>query len=248
MPPVAPPLGPIVLFEHVAKSYARTPILAGVDLSITRGEFVGLAGINGAGKTTLIKCMLDFCAIDGGRIELFGVPHTLPRARSRLAFLPERFMPPHYLTGRDFVRYAGGLHGKTHSLATVERMMHELDLDPAALAKPVRTYSKGMTQKLGLALTFLSGRELLVLDEPMSGLDPKARVAVKRLLARERAAGRSLFFTSHQLVDIEEICDRVVVLHHGVPYFAGTPQRLCQDYGEHSIERAFLRCIEAQPI
>lgn len=236
---------PIVRFSGVVKAYGATRVLDGVDLTLERGHFFGLAGLNGAGKTTLIKCMLDFCSIDQGTITLFGDAHTDPRSRSGLAFLPERFNPPYYLTGADFLRYAFALQGSNYSEERVHRMLEALDLDPKALAKPVRSYSKGMTQKLGLAATFLSERELLVLDEPMSGLDPRARACVKRLLAKARADGRSLFFTSHQLVDIEEICDRVVVLHRGVPYYAGTPQGLCQDYAELSIEQAFLRCIEA---
>jgi ABC-2 type transport system ATP-binding protein len=126
-------------------------------------------------------------------------------------------------------------------------MLEALDLDAGALGRPVRAYSKGMTQKLGLAACFLSRRELYVLDEPMSGLDPKARACVKALLARLRGEGRTLFFTSHALADIEEICDRMVVLHQGVPYFSGAPRSLCEHYGENSTERAFLRCIGAVP-
>jgi ABC-2 type transport system ATP-binding protein len=234
---------PIVRFTGVSKSFGGTRVLRGVDLAIARGEYFGLAGLNGAGKTTLIKCMLDFCRVDAGRIELFGIPHIQPRARARLAFLPERFVPPYYLTGRDFLAFMLRIQGRAYDEQEVRDMLKALELDPTALAKPVRAYSKGMTQKLGLAACFLSRRDFFVLDEPMSGLDPQARACVKSLLSRLRADGATLFFTSHALADIEEICDRMVVLHEGVPYFSGAPRALCEHYGEHSMERAFLRCI-----
>ena len=218
-------------------------VLRAVDLEIAPGEFFGLAGVNGAGKTTLVKCMLDFCAVDAGSIELFGIPHTAPRSRARLAFLPERFVPPYYLTGRDFLSFMLRLQERLYEEEEVRSMLASLDLDASALARPVRSYSKGMTQKLGLAACFLSRRDLYVLDEPMTGLDPKARACVKALLARLRGEGRTLFFTSHALADMEEICDRMVVLHQGVPYFSGAPRALCEHYGESSMETAFLRCI-----
>lgn len=234
---------PVASFRQVRKNYGRAAVLRDVDLAIGHGEFFGLAGVNGAGKTTLLKCMLDFCAIDGGTIELFGIAHTEPRARARLGFLPERFTPPYYLTGRDFLSFMLQLQQRRYVDAEVLGMLEALDLDASALAKPVRAYSKGMTQKLGLAGCFLGERDLYVLDEPMSGLDPKARACVKALLARLRRAGKTLFFTSHALADVEEICDRMVVLHRGVPYFSGPPRALCEHYGESSMERAFLRCI-----
>ena len=235
--------GEIVRFTQVRKSYGRAVVLRDVDLGIERGEYFGLAGVNGAGKTTLIKCMLDFCAVDAGRIELFGLSHLEPRSRARVAFLPERFVPPYYLTGRDFLRFMLALQERPFVVGEVQAMLDALDLDPGALAKPVRAYSKGMTQKLGLAACFLGARDLYVLDEPMSGLDPKARACVKSLLARLKAGGATLFFTSHALADVEEICNRMVVLHQGVPYFSGPPRALCDHYGESSMERAFLRCI-----
>jgi len=238
---------PVVRLTRVSKRFGKTAVLREVGLEIAAGEFVGLAGVNGAGKTTLIKCVLDFCAIDGGAIELFGIPHTRPRSRARLAFLPERFVPPYYLTGRDFLSFMLRLQQRPYDAGEVLAMLESLDLDATALARPVRSYSKGMTQKLGLAACFLSRRDLYVLDEPMSGLDPKARARLKALLARLRGEGRTLFFTSHALADIEEVCDRMVVLHQGVPYFSGTPRALCDHYGENSTERAFLRCIGTSP-
>lgn len=234
---------PVVRFDKVSKSFARTRVLRDIEFAVQPGQAFGLAGVNGAGKTTLIKCMLDFCAVDSGRIELFGLAHTLPQSRARLAFLPERFLPPYYLKGRDFLHFMLAMQGRTYVADEVAAMLVALDLEPDALARPVRAYSKGMTQKLGLAACFLSGRDLFVLDEPMSGLDPKARACVKTLLAGVLQRGATLFFTSHALSDVEEVCDQMVILHQGVPYFAGAPRSLCDHYGEDSMERAFLRCI-----
>jgi ABC-2 type transport system ATP-binding protein len=236
-----------ILFSGVHKRYGAARVLRGVNFQVGTGEFVGLAGVNGAGKTTLIKCLLDFCGIDEGTVQLFGQPHWQATSRRALSFLPERFLPPYYLSGADFLNHAAMLHQQSHDATKIDHILGVLNFDAGALKRSVRSYSKGMTQKLGLAATFLAERPLYILDEPMSGLDPQARAGVKRLLADIRQAGKTVFLTSHALPDIEEICDRVIVLHQGVPYFAGSPSRLCQDYGEVSIEQAFLRCIETAP-
>jgi ABC-2 type transport system ATP-binding protein len=235
---------PIIAFRQVSKSFGAQQILREIVFDVPPGEFIGLAGVNGAGKTTLIKCLLDFCHLDGGSIALFGLPHRNPRARRQLAFLPERFSPPYYLTGRDFLRYTAKLHGAAYDESQALEASRDLELDARALDRPVRQYSKGMIQKLGIAAVFLWRRQLLVLDEPMSGLDPKARASVKKLLVKARGAGQTVFLTTHTLSDIEELCDRMILLHQGVPFFVGTPTALCQHFDSTDIEDAFLRCIE----
>jgi len=235
---------PALRVEGLSKRYGKSVALEGLALSVGQGEAFGLAGLNGAGKTTLIKCLLDFCATDAGRIEIFGVNHRSTAARGRLAFLPERFIPPYYLAGRDFLRYMLTLYGVSFSAPRVEAMLHALDLDPSALVKPVRTFSKGMTQKLGLAACLLSGRDLLVLDEPTSGLDPKARALLKRELSALGSRGHTIFLTSHALADVEEICDRMAVIHRARLCFAGSPAELKAEHATTTLETAFLACIE----
>jgi ABC-2 type transport system ATP-binding protein len=234
-------------FTGVSKNYGRTPVLRDVTLEVAQGEFVGLVGINGAGKTTLLKCLLDFCAADRGCIEIFGARHGLAMARRRLAFLPERFNPPYYLTGADFVRYVLAMQAVAYDRALVERTLRALDLDLAALKLPVRSYSKGMTQKLGLAACLVSRKDLYILDEPTSGLDPKARALFKSQLRELKQQARTVFFTSHALADVAEVCDRMAVMHAGSLCFAGTPDALCNRYAGADLEQAFLRCIGAAP-
>jgi ABC-2 type transport system ATP-binding protein len=236
---------PLVRFRGVNKSFGRAEVLRGFDLDIPASHCVGLAGVNGAGKTTLIRCLLDFCDIDSGAIEVRGIGHRQPRARARIAYLPERFTAPYFLTGREFTAMMLRLFGSRYEEERVRTMFAALDLDPSALDKPVREYSKGMTQKLGLAACFLSERDLYVLDEPMSGLDPKARARAKDLMRKLKSEGRTLFFTSHSLADVEEVCDLLTVLDRGGLAYSGEPLGLCQRHGETSLERAFLKCIEA---
>ena len=234
---------PALRFTQVTKRYGAKTALAGFSLEIRQGEFFGLLGVNGAGKTTLLKCMLDFCAVDSGDIQIFGTPHRVTRSRSRLAFLPERFSPPFYLTGRDFLQYMSRLHHTAYDANRVQQVFQSIDLDVAALDKPARSYSKGMTQKLGLAACLLSGKDLQILDEPASGLDPKARALFKRELAALRDGRRTVFFSSHALGDVEQLCDRVGIVHAGKLCFAGTPDALKTAYEERNLEQAFLACI-----
>ncbi len=233
-----------ISFLGLSKSYADTAVLHGLELDVPAGRTFGLVGMNGAGKTTLIKCLLDFCEFDAGDIRIFGLPSPDTRARARLAFLPERFVPPYYLTGEDFLRYMMKLYGCDYEPAQVGRMLAGLELAESAMNKPVRTFSKGMTQKLGLAACLLSDRELLVLDEPTSGLDPKARALLKVRLQAAHAAGRTLFFTSHALADVDELCDRMAVLHEGQLRFSGTPFELRTRFDAATLEQAYLACIQ----
>ena len=238
--------GPALSFEGVAKAYGATPALVDFTLEVRQGELFGLVGGNGAGKTTLIKCLLDFCDADRGTIRIFGASHRLTASRRELAFLPERFNPPFYLTGADFLRYMAELHRRPYNEAAVRAMFERLDLALSALDRPARTYSKGMTQKLGLAACLLSDKNLQILDEPTSGLDPKARALLKRELVRLRQSGRTIFFTSHALADVQELADRMAVLQNGRLMFAGTPDAFVEHYGGATLEQAFLACVEEQ--
>ena len=234
---------PALRFQQVVKRYGPASVLRGVDLELQAGECFGLVGVNGAGKTSLIKCMLDFCTLDGGAIDIFGRPHSQPASRQPLGFVPERFTPPYYLTGADFIRYLLTLQGLDYDAGAVGAMTQALDLDPAALGRTVRSYSKGMTQKLGLAACLLARKPLYVLDEPMSGLDPKARALLKEQLRQLHRAGSTLFLTSHALADVDELCDRMAILHDGRVRFAGTPAECRGRYGAETLEQAFLACI-----
>ena len=236
-------MGEALTIRALRKRYDKFEALGGIDLDIGAGEAFGLVGANGAGKTTLIKCVLDLCARDGGAIEIFGVAAQKPAARRRLSYLPERFNPPHYLRAREFLATMLELAGERYDETSVVRLLEELQLQREVLGQQVRTLSKGMTQKLGLAGCFAARRDLYLLDEPMSGLDPAARVAVKAVLRRLAADGRTLFFTSHVLADVDELCSSIAVLERGRVRWRGTPAALCARYDERNLERAFMRCI-----
>jgi ABC-2 type transport system ATP-binding protein len=230
-------------FLHVGKSYGGAPACHDVCLEVRRGECFGLTGENGAGKTTLLKCLLDLAEPDAGTIEILGRQHRAAGARAQIAFLPERFTPPYYLSGRDFLRYMLALHRAPYDEAQAMRTLDALELPAAALGRLARTYSKGMTQKLGLAACLLSSKEILILDEPMAGLDPKAHALLRRELRGLRSAGRTVLLTSHALPDVEELCDRMAVLHEGRIRFAGTPAELRGAFNASGLEEAFLSCI-----
>ncbi|AXA91046.1 ABC transporter ATP-binding protein [Massilia sp. YMA4] len=221
------------------------PVLDGVSLAVAPGECVGLAGVNGAGKTTLLKCILDFVTPQAGSIAVFGVDHRQPAARAPLAYLPERFLPPSYMTGGEFLRYTLALHGQPHDERACAAMLAALQLAPEALAMSVRRYSKGMTQKLGLAAILLLDKQLYLLDEPASGLDPQARALFRQALRRRRERGTAVLMTSHALADLDEMCDRMAILHDGAIRFDGSPAECRRHYGSDGLEQAFLAAIAA---
>lgn len=232
--------------KQVVKRYADKTVLTGIDLTVNQGEYFGLIGINGSGKSTMIKSMLDLISIDSGTVSLFGVHNRLVDSRNNIAYLPDRFLPPTHLTGFDFIQYMLSLHGSECEVAEIENMLTSLELDNNSMKVSVSKLSKGMTQKLGLACCMLSKKPLLILDEPMSGLDPKARVLFKNQLKQRKTDNTTLFFSSHVLADVDELADRMAVLHDGEIMFIGTPIAFKQAYDSDVLEQAYMKCINAK--
>jgi ABC-2 type transport system ATP-binding protein len=233
-----------IIIKSLSKSYGKTRALAEINLHIREGESVGLVGLNGAGKTTLLKTIVGLIVNFEGEVLINGLSARDRQARAGTSFLPEDFSPPLYLTGYDFISYMLRLCGGSLNQSEVDELADMLELQVHVLAQPLRTYSKGMRQKLGLLTAMLPDREIIILDEPLSGLDPGARVIVKDALGALRKRGKTLFFSSHILTDIEEIADRLVIIHEGMGIFDGSPEEL-RSRGGRSLEEAFLQVVRS---
>lgn len=232
-----------LIVDTIRKSYGRHLVLDGISLTLRPGEIFGLIGLNGAGKTTLIKSLLDLSRADAGSATIFGQPTTNVAARERVSYLPEKFTPSRYLKGMEHLSLALSYYHKKLDTSQARQLAAELDLDPAVLDRKVGSYSKGMGQKLGLIGAFLVDQPFMILDEPMSGLDPRARIRLKDVMLRAKGEGKTLFFSSHILSDIDEICDRICVIHDAKVVYLGTAAEFKPSFGETSLERAFLKAI-----
>jgi ABC-2 type transport system ATP-binding protein len=239
---------PALQAGEVHKNYGTAKAreaLAGVSLEVHPGECLALLGMNGAGKTTLIKCLLDLAAPTSGTLSIFAQDHSRPLSRKQLAYVRERFSPPGWLHARDYFRLAAHLHGLAFPQPGLLGMLAELDLEEDILDRPLRECSKGMAQKIGLAAAFLAQRPLLVLDEPMSGLDPLSRIRVRRQLHLQRGDGCAVLMSTHSLADVDDLADRVALLHAGSLRFIGTLDEWLGRYGAGSMEEAYLAVVDA---
>ncbi|HHJ35021.1 MAG TPA: ABC transporter ATP-binding protein [Gammaproteobacteria bacterium] len=234
----------IISCQQVVKCYASKVVLDEIDFGIKQGEFFGLVGMNGSGKSTLIKAILDLVGINAGTITIQDRPHRSVNARENIAYLPDRFSPPVHLRGQDFIQYMLKLHGNDCDQDEIEVVLEGLELDKEIMRESVNKLSKGMTQKLGLASCLLSGKSILILDEPMSGLDPRARVLFKKQLAQLKQRGVTVFFSSHVLADVEEMADTMAVLHNRKIYFSGSPEQFKLQFHGENVEQAYMNCIE----
>nr|BFD58621.1 hypothetical protein CKG001_07280 [Bdellovibrio sp. CKG001]BFD62046.1 hypothetical protein BdHM001_07270 [Bdellovibrio sp. HM001] len=213
-------------------------VLRDVSFALPEGQTSGFVGSNGAGKTTTIKCIFDFIRPDSGQIHFFGKPLT-SESKTRVGYLPERPYLYEFLTGMEFLRLHWNLcYGA--SLKDFHERAHEalkkVDLFEAK-DRRLRTYSKGMLQRIGIAQAILTRPDLLILDEPMSGLDPDGRAMVKDILREEQKRGVSLFFSSHLLQDMEELCSHLVVINRGQILYDGVLSSFMAEY--QSLEKAF---------
>ncbi len=202
-------------------------ILRGLSLEVEPGEVFGFLGPNGAGKTTTIKAITGIIRPDSGEIRIEGEPHTRLSAKRKIGFMPESPYFYNHLTGREYLRFAADLLGlKRDGLeARIGDLLVQVGME-GRVDRPMRTFSKGMLQRLGLAQALLGRPRLLVLDEPMSGLDPVGRRDVRDLILAEREHGTTVFFSTHIIPDVETICDRIAIVAEGRVRAAGSVRDL----------------------
>ncbi len=211
---------PALSVDRISKKYKKKKVLDDISFTINEGETFALIGLNGVGKTTLIKTILGLIKPDKGDIKIFGKSSV--NARKNICYLPEKFMPPPNLSGLEFLEYSLSFHNSAQrKSAEIEIMASNLDLSPELLREKISKYSKGMGQKLGLISTFLSNAKLLIFDEPMSGLDPRSRIMLKNEMRNHIRKGGTIFFTSHILSDIEELCSHIAILDKGKIIYDG---------------------------
>jgi ABC-2 type transport system ATP-binding protein len=219
---------PLIQVEGLRKTYRqgfwmrRVEAVRGVSFQVTQGESFGFLGPNGAGKTTTIKILMGLMRPTGGHVRLFGFPVPERRSREKVGFMPENPYIYPYLSPREFVHHCARLSGLSGAVLRdrVGRVLAQTGIAYAA-DRQVRRLSKGMVQRTGLAAALVADPELLVLDEPMSGLDPGGRREVRDMILEERRRGRTIFFTTHILSDVPQLCDHVAILQKGETVLAG---------------------------
>ncbi len=212
-------------------------VLKEVSFSIEKGRFVGFIGPNGAGKSTTMKCLLEFIFPDTGEILFFGQKLSL-KQRSKIGYLPERPFFQEFLTGREFLKLHWDLGQKPNSgfNAKADEVLELVKLAHAQ-NKKLKEYSKGMLQRIGIAQALICEPEFLILDEPMSGLDPDGRILVKHILKSLRNKGMTVLMSSHLLEDVEEMCDDLLIIHSGKVEYTGDINSFKESYS--TLEEAY---------
>ncbi len=236
----------LTVSELTYRIQGRT-ILDDLNLNIEPGQNFALAGENGAGKSTLIKITLDLIRnIERGSIAINGLDHHQPAARESVTYLPEKFDLKREVTGWQYLEFVFRVSRQPVDRERVATLCRRLDLDTDRLGARTATYSKGMKQKLGLISCFMLDKPLMILDEPLSGLDPAARYHFKQLLEEYHTPDRTIFYSTHMLADAEEICDRFAILHGGRIRFEGSPASCLQQFRAKTLEQAYMNCISGE--
>ena len=233
---------PIVEFDRVVFSYSFTEVLHQVSFTLGKGEVVGLLGPNGAGKSTTIKIMAGILAPGGGTITVAGFP--LPAraidVKQRIGYVPETAVLFDSLTGQEFLELSGRLHNVPEDTlqARIRAMLETFNLLSDRSSR-LDSYSKGMRQKILIAAALLHNPELILLDEPLSGLDVNAAIMIKDLIASLAAGGKTILYSSHVLDVVEKVCDRVLIIHQGKLIADGTAASLKASTNESTLEDVF---------
>jgi ABC-2 type transport system ATP-binding protein len=217
-----------------------------LDLQVHGGEVFGFLGPNGAGKTTTMNVLLGFVNPTSGTAFLFGVDVREPIARQRIGYLPELTYYYKFLTAEELLRFYARIFRIPGSETDrrIDQLLKLVELEHAR-KRPIRTYSKGMQQRVGLAQALINNPDLLILDEPTSGLDPLGRMKVREIIQRLRNEGKTVFFSSHELGEVETVCDRVAIINEGELKVEGRVTDLVAQH-QANLEKIFLNIIGYQ--
>jgi len=218
-----------------------------LNLKVEAGQVFGFLGPNGAGKTTTMNVLLGFIHPTKGAAYLFGVDVRQPISRQRIGYLPESTYYYKFLSVEELLRFYARIFGfgRAEADRQIDQLLKLVDLE-AVRQRPLRTYSKGMQQRAGLAQALINNPDLLILDEPTSGLDPPGRMKVREIIQRLKQEGKTVFFSSHELGEVETVCDRVAIINQGELKAEGGVADL-HAHHHANLEKIFLDLIGYPP-
>lgn len=235
---------PVVRFENVSFSYGHAEVLHGISFGLREGEVVGLLGPNGAGKSTTIKIIAGLLTVSRGTVSVLGLP--LPQRavdiKQQIGYVPESAVLFESLTGQEFLELMGRLHELDEATlqTRIADMLETFNLT-ADRDSRLSAYSKGMRQKILIAAALVHNPSLILMDEPLSGLDVNAAIMIKDLIAALAASGKTILYSSHVLDVVERVCDRVLIISKGSLIASGTADELMAATGEATLEQAFQK-------
>jgi ABC-2 type transport system ATP-binding protein len=237
---------PIIRIENLRVEYRRSSrkwALNDLNLRVLPGEVFGFLGPNGAGKTTTMNVLLGFVNATSGAAHIFGVNVRDPIARQRIGYLPELTYYYKFLSAEELLRFYARIFEipRREVEVRIDQVLKLVELE-SARTRLIKTYSKGMQQRVGLAQALINDPELLILDEPTSGLDPIGRMKVREIIRRLKDEGKTVFFSSHELGEVETVCDRVAILNQGQLLVEGKVSDLVEKY-QCNLEQVFLKVV-----
>ena len=234
----------IIEIKGLNKSFGKNKVVKNLSLSVEKGEVFGFLGPNGAGKTTTVKMILSLLRPSSGEVLLFGQNANILELKHKIGFMPEHTYFYQHLTGRELLHFTGEIFGIDKK--TIEKRASELlkkvNLPKDAHDRLIKGYSKGMQQRIGLAQALMNDPELIILDEPMSGLDPVGRREIKDLIMELKEKGKTIFFNSHILSDAEVLCDRIGIIKAGNLIAEGTVKSMTK--GNQTLEDYFVQVVK----
>ncbi len=220
---------PVIVIDNLYKSYGKVQAVKGISMRVEQGEIFGFLGPNGAGKTTTIRCMLDVIRPTSGTLRVLGLDAQRDKMElhQRIGYLPGDVRLPGQMTGKQVINYFSRLQGREPVL--LHDLVARFDVE---MKRPLKSYSKGMRQKIGVVLAFMCDPEVLILDEPTSGLDPLLQRTFNEFLLQEQARGKTIFMSSHIMSDVEKVCQRVAVIRQGEIVTIEEVEKLRQKAGQ----------------
>jgi ABC-2 type transport system ATP-binding protein len=223
---------PVIVIENFHKAYGKIEAVRGISMRVEQGEIFGFLGPNGAGKTTTIRCMLDVIRPTSGTLRVLGLDAQRDKMElhQRIGYLPGDVRLPGQMTGKQVINYFSRLQGLEPVL--LDDLLARFDVE---IKRPLKSYSKGMRQKIGIVLAFMCDPEVLILDEPTSGLDPLLQRTFNEFLLQEQARGKTIFMSSHIMSDVEKVCQRVAVIRQGEIVTIEEVEKLRQKAGQRVI-------------
>ncbi|MFC1523355.1 ABC transporter ATP-binding protein [Thermodesulfobacteriota bacterium] len=232
----------MIILDSVTKQFGSTTAVDNVSLRVETGDFFALLGPNGAGKTTIVRMLLGFSSPNSGMVTVGGIPANHPEARARVGYLAEQHKIPPQMSGREYLKRSAAVAGipGPEAAREIDRVLTICGMQNDA-GKKASGYSKGMRQRIGLASAIMNKPEILILDEPVSGLDPIGIREVRLVLEELHQDGVTIMLNSHFLPEVEKICQTAAIMHHGSIMVQGTMDHIVQD-GE-TLEDVFVRHV-----